>query len=75
MNRKWTLRGLGKLGKKEVEQVDIKEKDGRLYIEYIVKRTKQLASTIIQGKMKANQRKLNILKIVSFYVSVLEHDG
>jgi hypothetical protein len=27
----------------------------------------------IQGKMKANQRKLNILKIVGFYVSVLEH--
>ncbi len=28
----------------------------------------------IQGKMKANQRKLNILKIVGFYVSVLEHE-
>ena len=51
MNGKWKLRGLGKLGKKEVEHVDTKEKDGRLYIEYTVKRTKQLASAIIQGKI------------------------
>ena len=28
----------------------------------------------IQRKIKANQRKLNILKIVGFYVSVLEHE-
>jgi hypothetical protein len=28
----------------------------------------------IQGKMKANQRKLNILKILGFYMSVLEHE-
>jgi hypothetical protein len=27
----------------------------------------------IQKKIKANQKKLNILKIVGFYVSVLEH--
>jgi hypothetical protein len=27
------------------------EKDGRLYIEYIVKRTKQLANSIIRGKI------------------------
>ena len=42
---------MGKLGKKEVEHVTTKEKDGRLYIEYEVKRTKQLASAIIQGKI------------------------
>jgi hypothetical protein len=28
----------------------------------------------IQGKMKVNQRKLKILKIVGFYMSVLEHE-
>jgi hypothetical protein len=28
----------------------------------------------VQQKMKANQRKLNILKLVGFYVSVLEHE-
>jgi len=27
----------------------------------------------VQRKIKANQKKLNILKIVGFYVSVLEH--
>jgi hypothetical protein len=51
MKGKWKLRGLGKLGKKEVEHVATKEKDRRLYIEYEVKRTKQLASAIIQGKI------------------------
>jgi len=51
MNGKWKLRGLGKLGKKEVEHVATREKDGRLYIEYEIKRTKQLASAIIQGKI------------------------
>lgn len=52
MGDKWKLRGLGKLGKKEVEHVDTREKDGRLYIKYEVKRTRQLASAIIQGKIK-----------------------
>lgn len=51
MKGKWKLRGLGKLGKKEVEHVATKEKDGRLYIEHIVKRTNQLASALIQGKI------------------------
>lgn len=66
MNGKWKLRGLGKLGKKEVEHVATKEKDGRLYIEYIVKRTKQLASAIIQGKIndigriKVETREVNL---------------
>ncbi len=48
----WKLRGLGKLGKKEIEHVDTIEKDGRLYIKYLVNRTKQLASAIIQNKIE-----------------------
>jgi len=66
MNGKWKLRGLGKLCKKEVEHVATKEKDGRLYIEYEVKRTKQLASAIIQGKIndigriKVETREVNL---------------
>lgn len=66
MGDKWELRGLGKLGKKEVEHVDTKEKDGRLYIEYEVKRSKQLASAIIQGKIneigkiKTETREVNL---------------
>ena len=50
-DKKWKLRGLGKLGKKEIEHVDTIEKDGRLYYEYTVNRTKQLASAIIQNKI------------------------
>jgi hypothetical protein len=51
-NGVWKLRGLGKLGSKEVEHIDTIEKDGRLYYKYIVNRTKQLASAIIQNKIE-----------------------
>jgi hypothetical protein len=66
MGDKWKLRGLGKLGKKEVENVDTREKDRRLYIIYEVKRTKQLASAILQGKIneigriKTEEREVNL---------------
>ena len=48
--QKWKLVGLGKPGKR-VEHVDAIEKDGRLYMEYEINRTRQLASSIIQGKI------------------------
>ena len=48
---KWSQRGLGKLGKKEIEHIDTIEKDGRLYYKYILKRTKQLASAIRQNRI------------------------
>ena len=51
-NTQWKLRGLGKLGKKEIEHIDTIEKDGRLYYKYLVNRTKQLASAIIQNKIE-----------------------
>jgi len=63
---KWKLRGLGKLGKKEIEHVETIERDGRLYYKYTVNRTKQLASAIIQnkitdiGKIKAETREVNL---------------
>ncbi len=49
-NGSWKLRGLGKLGRKDIEHIDTIEKDGRLYYKYLVNRTKQLASAIIQNK-------------------------
>jgi len=64
--KKWKLRGLGKLGRKEIEHIDTIEKDGRLYYKYIVNRTKQLASAIIQnkisdiGKIKPETREVNL---------------
>ncbi|MDF2427582.1 MAG: hypothetical protein OPY04_06640, partial [Nitrosopumilus sp.] len=51
-NEVWKLRGLGKLGRKEIEHIDTIEKDGRLYYKYLVNRTKQLASAIIQNKIE-----------------------
>jgi len=51
-NGVWKLRGLGKLGRKEIEHIDTIEKDGRLYYKYLVNRTKQLASAIIQNKIE-----------------------
>ncbi len=64
--KKWNLRGLGKLGRKEIEHVDTIEKDGRLYYQYKVLRTKKLASAIIQnqiddiGKIKEETREINL---------------
>jgi len=42
--------GDGRLGKKEIKHVDTIERDGRLYYKYVVNRTKQIASAIIQNK-------------------------
>ena len=64
--KNWKLRGLGKLGKKEIEHVDTIERDGRLYYKYVVNRTKQLASAIIQnkfdeiGRIKEETREVNL---------------
>jgi len=64
--KKWKLRGLGKLGRKEIEHVDTIERDGRLYYKYVVNRTKQLASAIIQnkfdeiGRIKEETREVNL---------------
>ena len=60
------LRGLGKLGRKEIEHINIVEKDGRLYYSYKVLRTKKLASAIISnqiddiGKIKEETREVNL---------------
>ena len=62
----WKLRGLGRLGKKEIKHVDTIERDGRLYYKYVVNRTKQLASAIIQnkfdeiGRIKEETREVNL---------------
>jgi len=50
-DKKWKLRGLGKLGSKEVEHIDTIEKEGRLYYKYLVLRTKKLASAIISNQI------------------------
>jgi hypothetical protein len=42
---------LGKLGSKEIEQMDTIERDGRLYYKYLVLRTKKLASAIISNQI------------------------
>ena len=65
-NGVWKLRGLGKLGRKEVEHVDTIERNGRLYYQYFVNRTKQLRSSIIQGqiseigKIKPHERQVDL---------------
>ena len=57
---------MGKLGKKETEYIDTIEKDGRLYYQYKVLRTKKLASAIIQnyiddiGRIKEETREVNL---------------
>jgi hypothetical protein len=62
----WKLRGLGKLGRKEIEHINTIERDGRLYYSYKVLRTKKLASAIIQnqiddiGKLKEEYREVNL---------------
>ena len=62
----WKQRGIGKLGKKEIEHIETIERDGRLYYKYLVLRTTQLASAIIQnqiediGKLKEHIREVNL---------------
>lgn len=63
---KWKSRGLGRLGKKEIENVATYEKDGKLFMKYVVNRTKQLAMCIIQnkiediGNIKEHEREINL---------------
>jgi hypothetical protein len=65
-NGDWKQRGIGKLGKKEIEHIETVERDGRLYYKYLVLRTKKLASAIIQneideiGKLKEGIREVNL---------------
>ena len=66
VNGIWKQRGLGKLGKKEIEHIDTIERDGKLYYQFVVNRTKQLASAIIQdkideiGQIKTETREVNL---------------
>ena len=66
VNGLWKQRGLGKLGKKEIEHIDTIERDGKLYYQFVVNRTKQLASAIIQdkideiGQIKTETREVNL---------------
>ena len=65
-NGVWKQRGIGKLGKKEIEHIETIERDGRLYYKYQVLRTKKLASAIISnqiediGKLKEATREVNL---------------
>ncbi|NQV39333.1 MAG: hypothetical protein HQ505_02135 [Nitrosopumilus sp.] len=62
----WKQRGIGKLGRKEIEHIDTIERDGRPYYQYKVLRTKKLASAIISnqiediGKLKEETREVNL---------------
>ncbi|MDF2425948.1 MAG: DNA polymerase, partial [Nitrosopumilus sp.] len=62
----WKQRGIGKLGRKEIEHIETIERDGRLYYQYKVLRTKKLASAIISnqiediGKLKEETREVNL---------------
>jgi hypothetical protein len=66
VNGLWKQRGIGKLGKKEIEHIDTIERDGKLYMKFVVNRTKQLASAIIQnkideiGQIKTETREVNL---------------
>ncbi len=65
-NGVWKRRGIGKLGRKEIEHIETVERDGRLYYKYLVLRTKKLASAIIQnqieqvGRLKEESREINL---------------
>ena len=49
---KWKQRGLGKLGRNEIEHLDTFERDGKLFYQFIVNRNAQLRSSIISNKIK-----------------------
>ncbi len=65
-NDKWKLRGLGKMGSKEIEHLETFEKNGKLYYRFIVNRSSRLRSPIIQnrlseiGKIKPFTREVNL---------------
>ena len=65
-NDTWKQRGLGKLGTREIENLDTFEKDGRLYYRFNVLRNSRLRSSILQdkisdiGKIKPITREFNL---------------
>jgi hypothetical protein len=65
-DRTWKQRGLGKLGSKEIENIDTFEKNGKLLCQLEVKRNTRLRSSILQenlseiGKIKTITREINL---------------
>lgn len=65
-NGQWKQRGLGKLGKRNIEHLRTYEKHGRLYHKFVVQRNTRLRSAIIQdklseiGKIKPITREVNL---------------
>jgi hypothetical protein len=48
---KWKQRGLGNLGKNEIEHLKTFEKDDKLYYKFIIKKNSRLRSSILQNKI------------------------
>lgn len=65
-NGKWKQRGLGKLGTKEIENIDTFERKGKLYYRFKVLRNSRLRSSILQdsineiGKIKTFEREIDL---------------
>lgn len=65
-NGVWKQRGLGKLGTKEIENIDTFEKNGKLYYRFKVLRNTRLRSSILQdsiseiGKIKEFEREIDL---------------
>jgi hypothetical protein len=63
---KWKQRGLGKLGSKEIENIDAFERKGKLYYKFRVLRNSRLRSSILQdtisniGKIKEIEREIDL---------------
>ena len=51
-NDKWKKRGIGNLGSKEIEHLEIFERDGKLYYRFKMNRSNRLRSSIISNKIK-----------------------
>ena len=50
-NSKWKLRGLGRLGTKQIEHLDTFEKDGKLFYKFKVTRANRLRQSILSNKL------------------------
>jgi hypothetical protein len=65
-NGKWKQRGLGKLGTKEIENIDTFERKGKLYYKFKVLRNTRLRSSMLQdsigevGKIKEFEREVDL---------------
>jgi len=65
-NDKWKQRGLGKLGTKEIENIDTFERKGRLYYRFKILRNSRLRSSILQdsisdiGKIREFEREIDL---------------